>query len=46
MDERNFSTPGWVTTFYAVDAVVGVLLVAGEVYLILRFLKKRKASAA
>ncbi|MCD8085180.1 MAG: glycoside hydrolase family 3 C-terminal domain-containing protein [Clostridiales bacterium] len=46
MDERNFSTPGWVTTFYAVDAGVGVLLAAGEVYLILRFLKKRKANAA
>ncbi len=46
MDERNFSTPGWVTTFYAVDAIVGALLVAGEAYLIIRFLKKRKANAA
>ncbi|MCC8063641.1 MAG: beta-glucosidase, partial [Clostridiales bacterium] len=46
MDERNFSTPGWVTAFYAVDAVVSVLLVAGEAYLIIRFLKKRKANAA
>ncbi|MCD7761493.1 MAG: hypothetical protein LUH16_06940 [Clostridiales bacterium] len=46
MDERNFSTPGWVTTFYTVDVVIGVVLVAIEAYLIFRFTKKRKETAA
>lgn len=43
MDERNFTTPGWVQTFYAADAAVAVLLVALEAYAIVRFRRQRKA---
>ncbi|MCD7753299.1 MAG: glycoside hydrolase family 3 C-terminal domain-containing protein [Clostridiales bacterium] len=46
MDERNFSTPGWVTTFYGVDVVIGLVVIALEAYAIVRFVKKRKETAA
>ncbi|MGM9538526.1 MAG: glycoside hydrolase family 3 C-terminal domain-containing protein [Candidatus Onthomonas sp.] len=42
MDDRNFSTPGWVKVIYTVDVVVGVILVAIEAYVILRWNKQRK----
>ena len=43
MNERNFSTPGWVKTIYAADAVVGVAVAALEIFAIMNFLKKRKS---
>ncbi len=45
MNDRNFKTPGWVTTIYIADAVVAVALVAIELYVILRFRKQSKAAA-
>jgi beta-glucosidase len=42
MDERNFSTPGWVKTLYTVDAVIILLLILLEVYVIRKFLVLRK----
>lgn len=42
MDDRNFSTPGWVKTFIGADIAVGVVLILIEVYVIYRFMKLRK----
>jgi beta-glucosidase len=42
MDERNFSTPGWVKTLYTVDAVIIILLILFEVYLIRKYLVRKK----
>jgi len=44
MDERNFTTPGWVKTFITVDVVIIVLLLALEGFMIVRFLKKKRRS--
>lgn len=46
MDERNFSTPGWVKTIYAVDVVIVLLLVVLEIYVVLKFRKRRREEAA
>lgn len=42
MDERNFSTPGWVKMIYTADAVAAVVLILLEAFIIVRFLKTRK----
>ena len=43
MDDRNFATPGWVNTFRTADIICGVVLLLLEAYIILSFLKRRKA---
>ncbi len=43
MDERNFSTPGWIKTVYTIEGILGLLLALYEVTIILRFRKARKA---
>jgi beta-glucosidase len=42
MDERNFSTPGWVKTLYTVDAVIIILLVLIEVFAVRKYTMSRK----
>lgn len=42
MDERNFTTPGWVKTVRTVEAAIVILLILLEVYLICKFRKVRK----
>ena len=42
MNERNFQTPSWVTTFYVADAVILLLLVLWEV-LAIRAYRKAKS---
>lgn len=45
MDERNFTTPGWVKTFIGVDVAIGVVLILIEVYTVYRFMKLRRKAA-
>lgn len=45
MDERNFTTPGWVKTFIGVDVAIGVVLILIEAYTVYRFMKLRKKVA-
>lgn len=42
MDERNFTTPGWVKTFITVDVIICILILALEAFIVIRFMKKRK----
>lgn len=42
MDERNFTTPGWVKMIYTVDVAAAVILILLEAFVIVRFLKAGK----
>lgn len=42
MDDRNFATPGWVTTIRIADTVIALVLISIEAYVILRWNKQRK----
>ncbi|MGN1022822.1 MAG: glycoside hydrolase family 3 protein [Lachnospiraceae bacterium] len=45
MDDRNFTTPGWVKGVYTADAVVAVVLVLAELLLVRSYRKKKKAES-
>lgn len=42
MDERNFSTPGWVKKLWTVDAIIAILLIVLEIFFISRYMKENK----
>ena len=45
MNDRNYTTAGWVKTLYTVDTVLAVLFVLCEAVVIISFLRKRKKGA-